>query len=64
MSCFITKNKDGTYTKDIESIEVCKWRVNDVCCNDQSSCLADYPYPRDICYIDSKRRCKYFEKEE
>lgn len=64
MSRFLTKTKDDETIIEIESMEVCKWRINDICCNDKSDCLADYPYPREICYIDTKNRCEHFEKEE
>lgn len=63
MSSFLSK-ENGEYIKEIESMEVCKWRINEICCNDKSECVADYPYPSEICYIDSKNRCKYFEEEE
>ena len=33
MSRFLTKNEDGTYLEEIESIEVCRWRINEVCYN-------------------------------
>ena len=52
------------HKESIESMEVCKWRINEVCCNDKSSCVADYPYPSDICYENCKYRCKHFEKED
>lgn len=60
MSRFLTRNQDGTYIEEIESMEVCKWRINDVCCNDKSEYLADYPY----CKCESEKDCKYFEKED
>ena len=62
MSRFLTQNKDGTYLEEIESMEVCKWRINDVCCNESSPDLADYPYPRNKC--ESIEGCRYFEKED
>lgn len=62
MSRFITKNDDGTITEEIESMEVCKWRINDVCCNEQCDYLGDYPYPRSIC--EDEFACGCFEKED
>lgn len=62
MSRFLTKNEDGTYLEEIESMEECKWKINEVCCNDRSPDLADYPYPRSKC--ESKEGCRYFEKED
>ena len=40
----------------------CKYLYNEVCCNDQSEYVADYPYP--YCKCESKKDCRYFEKEE
>ena len=62
MSSFLTKNEDGTYTQEIESLDICKWRINEVCCNDRCEYLADYPYP--YCKCESKEDCEYFEEEE
>lgn len=64
MSRFITKQEDGSYLTEIESMEVCKWRYNDTCCNDKCPDLADYPYPYDKCYEDNIFKCEYFEKED
>ena len=60
MSRFLTQKDDGTYLEEIESMEVCKWRIDDVCCNESSPDLADYPYPREKC----EGNCRYFEKED
>ena len=62
MSRFLTKNKNGDYVENIESPDICKWRIDEVCCNEKSEYLADYPYPR--CKCESKMDCKYFEKEK
>lgn len=62
MSRFLTKKEDGTYLEEIESMEVCKWRISDVCCNEKSEDLGDYPYPRETCYHAGV--CPYFEKED
>lgn len=59
MSRFLTKKDDGTYLEEIESMEVCKWRINDVCCNENSEHLGDWFY-----CCDDKIKCKYFEKED
>lgn len=61
MSRFLTRNPDGTYLEEIESMEICRWRINDVCCCEESPDLADYPYPREKC--ESKEECRYFEEE-
>lgn len=62
MSSFLSENDDGTYKKEIESMDICKWKINEVCCNESSEYLGDYPYP--YCKCESKKQCKYFEKED
>lgn len=62
MSRFLTKNEDGTYLEEIESTKICKWRINEVCCNDKSDYLGDYPYPSSMC--ENNNICKCFEKED
>lgn len=62
MSSWLDKDENGNYIKQIESIDICKWKINEVCCNDKSEYLADYPYP--FCKCESLEDCKYFEKEE
>ena len=67
MSRTVERKQDGTITIEIESMEVCKWRINDICCNDKCDCLADYPYPSSICNIEEDGKnymCGYFEKED
>ena len=39
MSRFFERNEDGTYTEKIESIDVCKWKIDEICCNDKSDYL-------------------------
>ena len=63
MSRFMSSEEDGSILEEIESMEVCRWKINEICCNDKSDCLADYPFPNEICFIESKNRCEYFEKE-
>ena len=62
MSSFLTKNNDGTYIKKIERVDVCKWKINEICCNDKSPYLADYPSL--FCECKSKKDCMFFEKED
>ena len=62
MSSFLSRNDDGTYKKEIESIDICKWKINEICCNSDCKYCADYPYPTSKC--ESKKQCKYFEKED
>lgn len=62
MSSFLSRNEDGTYLKEIESLDKCKWKINEICCCDESLYVADYP-PY-YCKCESKKDCKYFEKED
>lgn len=62
MSRFLTQKKDKTYLEEIESMEVCKWRINDICCNDKCDCLGDYPFPSSMC--EDENWCACFEKED
>jgi len=62
MSSFLYKNEKDEYIKEIESLDICKWKINEVCCNDKSDYLADYPYP--YCKCKSIKDCKYFERED
>ena len=62
MSSFLSRNDDGTYKKEIESMNICKWNINEICCNSDCEYCADYPYPTSKC--ESKKQCKYFEKED
>ena len=67
MSRHLTQKEDGTYLEEIESMEVCKWKINEVCCNDKSDCVGDYPYPYNMCEIDKNGEnwiCGCFEKED
>lgn len=52
--------KDGLYLEELESMGICKWRINDMCCNDSSEYLGDYPR----CKCESRADCKCFEKED
>lgn len=67
MSRFLTHNfETDEYLEEIESDEVCKWRINGVCCNDSSQYLGDYPYPNEICYKDASKhmKCEHYEDED
>lgn len=61
MSRFLIKKEDGTYLEQIESMYLCRWKVNEVCCNEKSRYIADYP-PNYIC--ENEGFCKCFEKED
>lgn len=62
MSSYLSKNEKGEYIQEIQDINLCKWLINDVCCNDKSECLGDYPYPRSIC--EDEFGCGCYEKEK
>lgn len=57
MSRFITKEGDK-YIEEIASMEVCRWKINEVCCNEESewcgSCI----------YCDDMSHCEDYEKED
>lgn len=61
MSRWLDKLEDETYKIEIESMDICKWRINEICCNDKCEELGDYPYPAKC---ESKEKCEYFEKED
>jgi len=58
MSRFVTKTDKG-YIEEIESMEVCKYRINEVCCNDKCEHLGDWFFS-----CDDKNKCECFEKED
>ena len=67
MSRFLTHKDDGTYLEEIESMKMCKWLIDEVCCNEKCDCLGDYPYPSSICELeddDKNWACGCFEKED
>lgn len=47
---------------EIQRIIKCKWLIEEICVNDNSPYLADYPYP--FCECRDKKCCEYFEKED
>lgn len=62
MSRFLIRKENGSYLEEIESMELCKWLINDICCNEKSDCLGGYPYSRSIC--EDEYGCGCFEKED
>lgn len=38
----------------------CKYLINEVCCNDESECVADYPNIK----CETKEECRYFAEED
>ena len=59
MSRFITE-ENGKYIEEIESLNICKYRINDVCCNENSEYLGEWAGL--ICENDDW--CGAFEKED
>ncbi len=59
MSRFVTRTDNGEWIEEIESMDVCKWRLNEVCCNEDSEYLGWYG-----CHCEDNSECKYFEKED
>ena len=57
MSRFIEENGDGYNVVTLDDKTKCAWMYNEVCCNDKTDYLADYP-DRDDC-----AECPYFKKE-
>ena len=49
---------NGIWIEEIESMEVCKHKINDVCCNEDCEELGSYVY------CDNIKRCEYFEEED
>jgi hypothetical protein len=62
MSSFLSQDDKGNYIHELESLDICKWKINEICCNDKSQYIADYPSP--FCKCESIEDCKYFEKED
>lgn len=58
MSRNIEQLPDGTYYEEIESLEKCRHMYNEVCCEEKSEYLADFPGEEEC------ENCAFFEKEE
>lgn len=52
MSRFVTKTDKG-YIEEIESMEVCKHRINYTCCNEKI-----------LSWFCCNKNCPYYEKED
>lgn len=60
MSRFVTKVGDK-FIEEIESMELCKCMINEVCCNEKCHWLGSYTFNLNC---DSEEDCKYFVKED
>lgn len=59
MSRFV--NYEPIHTDEI-NYDKCKWLINEVCCNGDCECVADYPSP--YCKCENLKDCNFFEKED
>lgn len=59
MSRFVSE-KDGKFIEEIESLEICKYRLNDVCCNENSEHLGEWSGLS----CGNNDWCRVFEKED
>ena len=50
-------NDNGKRTETIKDPEKCAWLYDEVCCNDSSEWLADFP-------LEFCQKCRYFTSEE
>ncbi len=50
------ERKDNRLRETVTDDNKCRWLYNEVCCNDSSEWLADFPH--EFC-----DRCRYFAKE-
>mgnify|MGYP007102090699 CR=1 FL=1 len=58
MSRWIEDKPDGGFIVRLDSEDQCKWMYNEVCCNDRSPFVADWP---DSGYCE---RCPLYEQED
>lgn len=58
MSRWIERLPDGGYKDTLADPDECRHMYNEVCCHEDSPCLADYP-GYEYC-----RQCKLFESKE
>lgn len=56
MSKFIEETEDGKTKVTLDNKDKCDYMYNEICCNDQSEYLADYP-------DEHCAGCKLFKKE-
>lgn len=52
-------HENGIVKEEIKSLEECRYLYNEVCCNELSDCVADYP-DGEYC----QRRCPHFARED
>ena len=59
MSRFVTQEGDK-FIEEIESMDLCKHKINDICCNEECICLGFYMDTP----CNSKEACEGFEEED
>lgn len=57
MSKWIKECDNGKNEVSLDNPDKCDWMYNEVCCNDKSDYVADYPNEYDC------KNCKLFKKE-
>ena len=66
MSKFLLKDKSGEYRKKIEDPNVCRYKINGICCNEESEWYGRIPVSK--CDSEgrkciNKRSCKFYKGE-
>lgn len=56
MSRHIEQKENGEWIETITNYDECRWLYDEVCVNDSSEWLADFP-------LDWCKECRYFKKE-
>ena len=59
MSRWLEEDRNGVYHEEVNSMDECKYLINEVCCNDKSEQCCDFPHPEEYC----AKRCPHFTKE-
>lgn len=58
MSRYLETNNDGEHIETLADMDQCKHMINEICCNADADCVADYPTETDCLF------CPYFTKED
>lgn len=51
-------SENGNHIEEIADMEQCRWLMNEVCCNSDCPCVADFPGEGEC------DACPYFEEED
>ena len=65
MSKFLLKDNDGKYRKKTEDSNICKYKINGICCNEKSEYYGYFPMkgPFSERKCNCKRSCELYESE-